>query len=131
MKQVASSIEKDTPILPWIVSDTVVAELSAYFHNKGMDKEGAIISSESCRLSDYLTSYAQAVYQRSDDCRKQIQAKGNKGRDWLRAFMRHWLSAQIAWSHPDIFRKIPSEFKLGHKLNLKGVEDEQTKCGTG
>jgi hypothetical protein len=37
-------------------------------------------------------------------------------RDWLYAFMRHWLAALPDLERPDLYQCLPEDFNLGHRL---------------
>jgi hypothetical protein len=110
------SIEKDTPIQPWAVAESVVGEVNKYLHQRSMGEEASRILHDEDRLVSYLTAFAQGLYQRNEDVRRKIRRKGNGGRDFLYTFMRHWLSAELARSHPKVFKILPNEFKVGHPL---------------
>jgi hypothetical protein len=45
-----------------------------------------------------------------------MRGRGNAPRDWLYAFMRHWLAAWLDLERPDLYQCLPEDFKLGHRL---------------
>jgi hypothetical protein len=104
----AGRIEDDTPILPYVVADSVIGEVESYTGDEIPDKRA---------LADHLADRADEVYQSDERFRRQIRAKGNKGRDQLYVFMRHWLSSELKQHHPEIFRKLPQSFWNGEPLH--------------
>jgi hypothetical protein len=42
--------------------------------------------------------------------------RGSAGREWLRAFTRHWLFAMLLSRRPDLSARLPSSFVSGHDL---------------
>ena len=51
-----------------------------------------------------------------DHFRKLMRGRGNAPRDWLYAFMRHWLAALLDLERPDLYQCLPEDFNLGHRL---------------
>jgi hypothetical protein len=45
-----------------------------------------------------------------------MRGRGNAPRDWLYAFMRHWLAAWLDLERPDLYQCLPEDFNLGHRL---------------
>jgi hypothetical protein len=45
-----------------------------------------------------------------------MRGRGNAPRDWLYAFMRHWLAALLDLERPDLYQCLPEDFNLGHRL---------------
>jgi len=102
-------IQDDTPIVPHIVADTVINEVERCFPlNMGRVEARA--------LADKLADRANLVYKKDENFRRRIRGRGNSGRDMLYAFMRHWLTAELAKSRPDIYRRLPSDFAVGQPL---------------
>lgn len=95
------SIENDTPIIPWIVADTIVNEV---FHSANYELPPNIV--------DRLAEKAEVVYKKNVYFRRKIQS--DDGRDILYAFMRHWLAAIVKDEHPKL--SLPKEFAMGKSL---------------
>ena len=51
--------------------------------------------------------------------RRKIRAKGDKGRDYLWAFARHWLAGLIWERRPHIHALLPASYNCGHSLPPK------------
>jgi len=112
----ARRIEDDTPILPYAVADSVIGEVESYTGDEIPDKRA---------LADHLGDRADEVYQSNERFRRQIRAKGDKGRDQLYVFMRHWLSSELKQHHPEIFRKLPQSFWNGEPLHGHARTDSE------
>ncbi len=125
-RMVTSKISDDTPILPEVVADMVVGEVTAYFYyfmteDQGTDSDPELFkevnSLNSRKLVNELYKQAEVVYASNKSFAKKIKAKGNKGRDALYSFMRHWLAALLKKKHPLIYKKIPRSFDTGTKID--------------
>jgi len=106
------NIEDDTPILPHVIAEQVVREFVIYMH----ELHQIDLMEQSADAEEYLDNFAQQVYKNNESFRKNIRAKGNKGRDTLYAFMRHWLSGYAKDHWPQAYRLIPSGFKIGEPM---------------
>ena len=98
-------LERDTQLMPWLIADTVCGEVSRFL--------GVEIPA---RYSDWLDAKAERCYARHDHFRKLMRGRGNAPRDWLYAFMRHWLAALLDLERPDLYQCLPEDFNLGHRL---------------
>ncbi len=100
-------IANDTPIIPEVMARTVKEELSTFLRLETDELQG----SESA-----LVERAEGCYRLNEHVRRCIRRKGNKGRDYLFAFMRHWLAGWVLDNRPLLFPKIPSEYCNGDNL---------------
>ena len=73
------TIEEATPLLPIIIASNVREEVRHL--NPG---QGAV---------ERLAARAEEHYRNSVEFRRKL--RGAKGREWLYAFMRHWLAAEL------------------------------------
>lgn len=103
-------IEDDTPILPHVVADVVISEVERCFPLKMSDRE-------SRALADKLADRADRVYQVNEQFRRQIRARGDRGRDTLYAFTRHWLASELRRTRRGVFDQLPSDFRMGAPLH--------------
>jgi hypothetical protein len=94
------SIEQDTSILTYAVADTVCLEVIA---NEDLRN----------RAVAFLTPSADEVYRANEDFAKKIRASGNRGRDHLYMFMRHWLASWLKENAPVVFRSLPPDYAIG------------------
>lgn len=98
-------LERDTQLMPWLIADTICGEVARFL--------GVEIPA---RYSDWLDAKAERCYARHDHFRKLMRGSGNAPRDWLFAFMRHWLAALLDLERPDLYQCLPEDFNLGHRL---------------
>ena len=98
-------LERDTQLMPWLIADTVCGEVSRFL--------GVEIPA---RYSDWLDAKAERCYAQNNHFRKLMRGRGNAPRDWVYAFMRHWLAALLDLERPDLYRCLPADFNLGHRL---------------
>lgn len=104
-KKPVGKIEDETPIMPIVIADSVIRELLAF----------GIELPNPDEYADELATRADTAYQHNDDFRKKIRSAGNAGRDWLYAFMRHWLSSLVQKKDRAAYAKISPEFRMGHE----------------
>lgn len=74
-------IEDETPIIPWIIAESVGAEA---YQITGNEKQVDA-------LKPYLVGKAETIYQNNDIFRRDM--KKDSGRDKLCMFMRQWAAA--------------------------------------
>lgn len=117
-------ISRDTPLMPWIIADTVCAEASLYLNSEiplryvdALDQKAErCYARGSLKPTSKNRSSAAISYQHF---RQRIRARGNAGRSWLYAFMRHWLFALLTRNHPTLARRLPREYAIGHPIPLQ------------
>ena len=98
-------LERDTQLMPWLVADSVCGEVSGFL--------GVEIPA---RYSDWLDAKAERCYAGNAHFRKLMRGRGNAPREWLYAFMRHWLAALLDLERPDLYQCLPEDFNLGQRL---------------
>jgi len=106
-------IEDETAILPHVIADVVVRELIDWARNdQHIDKPlgGADAA------VDYLADRAQQCYEHDDRFRKTIRSAGNRGRDQLYIWSRHWLAGYAKDHWYDLYRLLPESYKVGREL---------------
>src|SRR5207248_10130975 len=77
----APRTESDTPIVPRAVMEAVCEEAGVWLGHP-LPR----------RWIRELTAYANTVYAHNPRFRRKVRALGNGGRDYLWAFVRHWLA---------------------------------------
>ena len=126
-----AKINKDTPIIPSIVADQVIQEVTAwFFHGSGDDDPAEDIWKIKKKLVKDLVKQAEADYKSKPAFAKKLNGAGNKGRDFLYTFMRRNLAATLKKTHRDIFNKLPPTFAKGEKIRGKykfGSVEKQAK----
>jgi hypothetical protein len=118
-------IARDTPLMPWIIADTVCAEASRHLDSdiplEYIDALDA--KAERC----YARGAAPGTARRSGSdfhlganpfktFRQRIRSRDNKGRAYLHAYMRHWLYAFLTRDHRQLALKLPPEFSIGRPI---------------
>jgi hypothetical protein len=91
--------------MPWLIAESVCGEVARFLVVEIPD-----------RFAVWLDAKAERCYARRRHFRKRMRGRGNAPRDWLRAYMRHWLSALIDLERPDLYECLPGTFALGHAL---------------
>jgi hypothetical protein len=103
------TIEEETVLLPIVAADAVIHELALYLHGKGIELKA------SDDLANKLADRAEHCYAKNPNFRRRLRSQadqGRAGRDWLYAFMRHWLSAEFPHGS-EIERNLPYNFRIG------------------
>ena len=118
MKQVAGGRWPEV-LLPQVVAQSVCDEVSRFLDVDLPE-----------RLSDWLTAKTERCFQRNRRFHHLMQGRGNAPRDWLRVFLRHWLSALLGTERPDLWYCLPPEFDLGHALP-RGSHPRVNRRGRG
>src|SRR3989442_11855097 len=85
MKQRIPRIESDTPIVPRAVMEAVCEEAGVWL-GQPLPR----------RWIRELTARANTVYAHNPRFRRKVRARGARGRDYLWAFTRHWLTG-LMW----------------------------------
>ena len=96
-------IEDETPILPFVIADSVTRELEKYL-GRQLDSRESLI--------ERIVAKGDGCYQHDECFRRMI--RGTNGRDYMYMFMRHWLAAEL---YPNI--KVPQSFANGQELEVE------------
>ena len=98
-------IEAETPLLPELIAESVIGEV------------------ERCvgrRLPDawirHLAERAARCYNGNDQFRRRLNRPGNECREWLYAFMRHWITGLLENFDAALLPRLPYGFSIGRKL---------------
>ncbi len=87
-----------------LIADSVCCEVSQFLRVK-MPED---------RYVRWLSAKAEKCFQGNADFRKKMN--GAKCREWLHAFMRHWLSSLLKCERPDLQKMLPPRFSVGESL---------------
>ena len=98
-------IEDETPVIPRAVAECVCEEASVWLGEPFP-----------CAWVAELAECANVVYQHNAGFRRLLRRRGNAGREWLWAFMRHWLCSLLASRRPDLHRRLPASYAVGRDL---------------
>ena len=101
-------IELDTPLVPRAVAEAVCEEAGVWLDQplpRWWVRE--------------LTAYANTVYAHNARFRRKVRGQGDSGRDYLWAFVRHWLTG-LLWEHrPQLHARLPADYCVGRPLPPK------------
>lgn len=95
-------IGNDTVLLPHVIADAVCREAAF-----------AVKSDAPLLLTDQLAARAERCYSRNRHFARLLRRAD--GREWLYAFMRHWLAGAIKRGHPALFKLLPDGFAIGRE----------------
>lgn len=93
-------IEKDTPIVPFVVADDVCHEVSLWLGEDELPRSWKV----------RLAVRADVVYYHRRQFRQGVRRSGRNGLNYLRAFMRHWLASMLYHRRPDWARRLPADY---------------------
>lgn len=102
-QQLTTRIEDETVLLPAMIADCVVGELSRVL--------GEELDNGDHEFANKLVARAEGIYAANPRWRRLMKLTG--GRDGLYMWMRHWLSGELYRTRPDLSRRIPGDFKRG------------------
>ena len=93
-------LERESMLLPHLCAEKVCRE-AAHLLN----------SPAPLRFAPWLARRARHLYATNAKFNRRL--RGAVGREWLYAFLRHWLSARLARRYPMLARHLPTDFKIG------------------
>jgi hypothetical protein len=99
-----SRLECETPLLPLLVAEGVCAEAARLLGDDGPMNEAPALAARARRL-----------YRMNEKFATRLRERGNGGLEWLRAFMRHWLTARLRRTRPSLARRLPCAFAVGRR----------------
>lgn len=67
-------------------------------------------------FAERLAARAHYLYPRHRHFHQVLNGPGNRGRDGLYMYMRHWTAGWLRRERPALFKRLPGEFGLGHRL---------------
>jgi len=105
LAELRPGLERETQLMPWLIAETVCDEVSQFL---GVDLP--------VRYAVWLEGKAELCYSRHRRFHKLMRGRGNAPRDWLYAFMRHWLGSILQLERPDLCWRLPLSFAYGRRL---------------
>jgi len=109
-------MEDEAGLIPEIIAETVIEEVVGHIDRQGLPAEAERVWNDLESLATGLVNYANSIYANNAGFRKKLKARGNKGRDTLYAFMRHWLASDLRKKFPAAFRALPERFAMGEEI---------------
>lgn len=101
-------IESDTPIVPRAIMEAICEEAAVWL-GQPLPR----------RWIRELTAHANTVYAHNARFRQSVRARGDKGRDYLWAFVRHWLAGLLWERRRHIHACLPAAYNCGDALPPK------------
>jgi hypothetical protein len=98
----AHRIDQETPIVPHAIAAGVCEEACIWLRQP-LPRTWVT----------RLVRHANDVYTHNARFRRRLRGPGNVGRDWLWAFMRHWLAAMVRQHDRRLFARLPSSYAVG------------------
>lgn len=128
------TIDSDTILLPRIIAEG--AAWDAFEKDKSLKKATPEkLYNMQLQIVPILEQRANVLYQSNEEFRKKVNAKGEKGRDYLWALMEHWAKAWL--NNPDSLKErgipIPSKqpkMAIVKKRNSADILKEMKGGGT-
>jgi hypothetical protein len=100
-------LERDTLLTPEWIAESVVQEVECFL--KADLPEG---------FAERLAAKAYHLYPRHKHFHKGLNRPGNRGRDNLYMFMRHWTAGWLKRERSALYKKLPCSFGNGQRLPL-------------
>ena len=98
-------LERDTLLWPEVIAQSVVREAERFL---GVElPEG---------YAGRLAAKAHHLYPRHKQFHKMLNRPGNKGRNNLYVYMRHWVAGWLKQQRSPLFKRLPWSYSLGHPL---------------
>jgi hypothetical protein len=98
-------LERDTLLTPLWVAESVVQEVERFLQ-----------AELPASFAERLAARAHHLYPRHAHFRKGLNRPGNRGRENLLMFMRHWTAGWLKRERPALYRQLPREFAQGIRL---------------
>jgi hypothetical protein len=98
-------LERDTLLMPNAIAESVVTEASRYLN--------AALPAD---FAERLAAKAHRLYPRHAHFHKMLNRPGNRGRDNLYMYMRHWTASWLKRERHALFKKLPWEYARGRRL---------------
>lgn len=103
--ELPTALERDTLLMPEAIADSVVTEVCCYLN--------AELPAD---FADRLAAKAYRLYRRHAHFKKMLNRPGNRGRDNLYMYMRHWTASWLKRERPALFKHLPWSYAQGQRL---------------
>ena len=100
-----TALERDTLLMPEAIAESVVQEAERFLK-----------ADLPANFAERLAAKAYYLYPRHKHFQKLLKAPGNRGRNHLYMYMRHWTAAWLKREHYALYQKLPRSFGLGQPL---------------
>ena len=109
MAALQTRLERDTLLMPDAIAESVVQEAERFL--------GARLPDD---FAVRLAAKAFHLYPRHKQFHKTLNGRGNRGRDDLYMYMRHWTASWLKRERWPLFKKLPWYYAQGLPLRAKG-----------
>ena len=103
--QLPTQLERDTLLTPEWVAESVVQEVERFLKAELPDN-----------FAERLAAKAHHLYPRHKHFHKGLNRPGNRGRENLLMFMRHWTAGWLRRERNPLHKKLPYSFGMGRRL---------------
>jgi hypothetical protein len=103
--ELPTALERDTLLMPEVIAETVVQEAERYLQ--------ADLPAD---YAERLAAKAYYLYGRHKHFHKTLNGRGNRGRDSLYMYMRHWTGGWLKRERNPLHKKLPWEYAYGWPL---------------
>jgi hypothetical protein len=105
-----TALERDTLLVPEWVAESVVQEVERFLDARLRDD-----------FAERLAAKAHYLYPRHAHFKKMLNRPGNRGRDNLYMYMRHWTASRLKRERYALFKRLPWEYAHGQRLPNRQV----------
>lgn len=106
-----AALERDTLLVPEWIAESVVQEAERFLQ-----------ADLPANFAERLAAKAHRLYPRHRHFKQMLNRPGNRGRNNLYVYMRHWTAAWLKREHRRLFKLLPWEYVQGIALpKLKRV----------
>ena len=100
-----TQFERDTLLTPEWIAESVVQEVERFLKADLPDN-----------FAGRLAAKAHHLYPRHKHFHKGMNRSGNRGRENLMMFMRHWTAGWLKRARSPLYKKLPYSFGMGRRL---------------
>jgi len=100
-----TALERDTLLTPEWVAESVVQEVERFLK-----------ADLPANFAERLAAKAHYLYPRHRHFHKGLNRPGNRGRENLLMFMRHWTAGRLKRERNPLYKKLPYSFGMGQRL---------------
>ena len=99
------ALQRDTPLAPVAVARGVCEEVSIW-----------LAAELPASWVELLVEKTAIISAHNPRFHRLLRQSGDRGRDWLWAFMRHWLAALLQRQRPACYARLPADYSRGRPL---------------
>lgn len=100
-----TALERDTLLMPDAIAESVVQEAERFLK-----------TDLPADFAERLAAKAHHLYPRHQHFHKVLNGPGNRGRDSLYMYMRHWTCGWLRRERPALHKLLPQDYALGKRL---------------